>query len=108
MPNNVLVIAEHRNNNLKKVSLEMLTVAGDIADKLGGAAEAVILGDGVSPLAESLSHCGASKVYVADNPTLAVYSPDGYASVIAELVRQTEPSVVLASSTAWGSTRTQR
>ncbi len=102
MSNNVLIIAEQRDNNLKTVSLEILTVATDIAGKLGGAAEAVVLGDGVSPLAESLSHCGASKVYVADSPALAAFSPDGYASVIAELVQRTEPAVVLTSATAWG------
>ncbi len=102
MSNNVLVIAEQRGGTLKKVTFELLTAAQQVAGKWGGQVDAVVLGAGVRALAELLAQAGAAKVYVADDPALARYSPDGYAGVLANLVRRVEPAVVLVSATFWG------
>jgi electron transfer flavoprotein alpha subunit len=102
MSNNVLVIAEQRGGALKKVSLEMLGEASRIAGALGGQAEAVVLGSGVTGLAETLAQYGAHKVYVGDDPVLAQYSPDGYASVLANLIKTSDPAIVLAPATSFG------
>jgi electron transfer flavoprotein alpha subunit len=102
MSNNVLVIAEQRGGALKKVSLEMLGEAGRIATALGGQAEAAVLGAGVTGLAETLARHGARKVYVGDDAMLARYSPDGYATILANLVKATDPAIVLAPATFFG------
>ena len=60
MGNNVLVIAEQRDGVLKKVTFEMLGVAGTLAAGTGGSAEAVLLGAGVGGLANALAQHGAS------------------------------------------------
>jgi len=73
MGNNVLVFAEQRNSNLKKVAFEMLGLGKQLADGLGGSLEAVLLGSGLAGMADTLAQYGASKVYVADDPSLAFY-----------------------------------
>ena len=102
MGNNVLVIAEQRDGVLKKVTFEMLGVAGTLAAGTGGSAEAVLLGAGVGGLANALAQHGASKVYVADDPTLAIYSSEGYANTLAALIGKAQPAIVLAGATAMG------
>ncbi|MFQ5859280.1 MAG: electron transfer flavoprotein subunit alpha/FixB family protein [Anaerolineae bacterium] len=102
MANDVLVIAEQRDGELKKVTFEILGKAEELASELGGQATAVVLGDGLAATAGTLAQHGASKVYVGDDPALGEYSPDGWASVVADLARRMEPAVILGPATAFG------
>ena len=102
MANDILVIAEQRDGELKKVTFEILGRAQALAAELGGQAAAVVLGNGVSDTAGTLAQHGAGKVYVGDDPALGEYSPDGWASVIAELAGRTEPAAILGPATSFG------
>ncbi len=102
MANDILVIAEQRDGELKKVTFEILGKAQALAAELGGRAVAVVLGNGVSDTAGTLAQYGAGKVYVGDDPALGAYSPDGWASVIAELAGRTEPAAILGPATSFG------
>jgi electron transfer flavoprotein alpha subunit len=102
MANDILVIAEQRNGDLKKVTFEILGKAKALAAELGGQAAAVVLGSGVADTAGALAQYGAGKVYVGDDPALGAYSPDGWASVIADLATRTGPAVILGPATAFG------
>ncbi|MFQ5594288.1 MAG: electron transfer flavoprotein subunit alpha/FixB family protein [Anaerolineae bacterium] len=102
MANDILVIAEQRDGELKKVTFEILGKAQALAAELGGQAAAVVLGNGVADTAGTLAQYGAGKVYVGDDPALDAYSPDGWASVIAELAGRTEPAAILGPATSFG------
>lgn len=102
MANDILVIAEQRDGELKKVTFEILGQAKALAAELGGQATAVVLGSGVTEAAGTLAQYGAGKVYVGDDPALGAYSPDGWAGVIANLAERTEPAVILGPATAFG------
>jgi len=104
MPGNVLVIAGHRDGDLKKVTFEMLGEGTRIADKmeLGGVVEAALLGSRVGGVADALAHYGAARVYLADDPSLGRYSSEGYTTVLAQLIQKTEPAVVLLGATPQG------
>jgi electron transfer flavoprotein alpha subunit len=104
MPGNVLVVAEHRDSDLKKVTFEMLGEGTRIAAKmeLGGVVEAALLGSGVGGVANALAHHGATRVYLADDPSLGRYSSEGYTTVLAQLIQKTEPAVVLLGATPQG------
>ena len=102
MGNNVLVFAEQRDGVLKKVALEMLGVGAELAAGLGGSVEAVLLGSGLGDLPDVLARHGASKVYVADDESLAVYSGEGYTNTLAAFIGKVEPAVVLIGATALG------
>jgi electron transfer flavoprotein alpha subunit len=104
MPGNVLVVAEHRDSDLKKVTFEMLGEGTRIAAKmeLGGVVEAALLGSGVGGVADALAHYGATRVYLADDPSLGRYSSEGYTTVLAQLIQKTGPAVVLLGATPQG------
>ena len=95
MSNEVLVIAEIRDGALKKISLEMLGEGKRIAEQLGGSVQAVALGHGIGETVKTLPHYGAEKVFVADDPALEHYTAEGYTTVLANLVKQTQPALVL-------------
>ncbi len=102
MPGNVLVVAEHEDDDLKKVTFEMLGEGNRITEKLGGVVEAALLGLGMGGMADALAHYGAAKVYLADDPSLERYSGEGYTTVLARLIQKAEPAVVLLGATIQG------
>jgi electron transfer flavoprotein alpha subunit len=102
MSNDVLVITEVREGTLKKINFEMIGEGKRIADKLGGAIEAVVLGHEITDRIAPLAHYGAEKIYVADGPTLANYSAEAYTNVLAALVKETAPALVLIGATTQG------
>jgi electron transfer flavoprotein alpha subunit len=102
MGNNVLFIAEQRDGVLKKVAFEMLGVGAELAAALGGSVEAALLGTGLDGLTDTLAQYGATKVYVADDESLATYSAEGYANTLAAFIGESAPAIVLVGATAMG------
>jgi len=102
MGNNVLVIAEQRDGVLKKVAFEMLGAGAELAAALGGCVEAALLGSDLGDMPDTLAQVGATKVYVADDPALATYSSEGYASTLASFIGKVEPAIILTGATAMG------
>ena len=98
----VWVFAETRDGKIIKVVNEMLNACKDIGPKLGEDVAAVLIGGGVEPLAKDLAAMGAKKVYLADDPKLEKYNPDGYAKVLVDLVKQNQPSVLLFGNSSVG------
>lgn len=98
----ILVFVEQRDGQIRKASLEALSEAKRLAQAKGMPVSAVLLGSGVSQLAASLGEWGAEKVFVADQPELAQYSPQAYAQAVAQAVAQAQPQAVLLGATALG------
>jgi len=98
----VWVFAETRDGKVIKVVNEMLNASKDIGAKLGEEVAAVLLGSGVESLANELAGMGAKKVYLADDAKLEKYTPDAYAKVIVDLVKQNEPSALLFGNSLLG------
>jgi len=102
MSNDVLVVAEVREGELKKVTLEMIGQGAEIAQELGGTVNVVLMGSGVSPLVDSIGHYGLQKVYLADDPALENYTAEGYTKVLTDLLKETDPAVVLLAASTRG------
>ncbi|MGD8466226.1 MAG: electron transfer flavoprotein subunit alpha/FixB family protein, partial [Anaerolineae bacterium] len=102
MSNDILVIAEQRDNVLKKVAFEMLGAGAELAAALGGRVEAALLGSGLGDLPDVLAQYGATRVYVAEDDSLATYSGEGYTNTLAALVEEVEPAIILIGATAMG------
>lgn len=101
--NNVLVVAEQRDGQLKRSSLECLSLATELAGGLGGDVQALVIGSALpQAVAEELGQAGARTVFVADNAALDAYATERYAQVAANTIRQTAPAVVLFGATARG------
>ncbi|MGB9885799.1 MAG: electron transfer flavoprotein subunit alpha/FixB family protein [Moorellales bacterium] len=96
----VLVFAEHKDGQWRKVTAELLTQGRRLADQLGGELGAMLLGQGVAGMAEGLGQYGVDKVYLADDERLANYTTDAYTTVVTDLVKSLAPQLVLFGHTA--------
>jgi electron transfer flavoprotein alpha subunit len=95
----VLVVVEQAAGAVKKVTLELLT----LARSLGEPAAVVLGGPGTAgALTEKLGEFGAVKVYAAESEDLDGYLVAPKVSVLAALVRDTSPAAVLLASTQEG------
>ncbi|MEE4273367.1 MAG: electron transfer flavoprotein subunit alpha/FixB family protein [Thermoanaerobaculales bacterium] len=95
----ILVFIEQRNAEIRKASLQALSEA---ARHAGGDVAAVIAGSGIGDAAAGLGAYGATKVFVADDPNLALYSAEGYGEAVAKAVEAAAPDAVFFSGTAMG------
>jgi len=93
----ILVLAEHDGESVKKVTLELLTLARRFGDPA-----AVWLGGGAEAGRERLAEFGAAKVYVADSADVTDYAVAPAAEVLASLVAQASPALVLLAATGEG------
>jgi len=93
----ILVLAAHDGESVKKVTLELLTLA-----RRFGEPAAVWLGSGADGARERLAEYGAAKVYVAGGDDMTDYVAAPAAEVLAALVAQASPAAVLVPSTAEG------
>jgi electron transfer flavoprotein alpha subunit len=98
----VFVIAEQAEGAFRKVTFEAISAARPIAQALGAEITAVVLGSGLEAAAADLGRFGAAKVLLADDPALADYTTDAYINVVAELIGQAQPAVVLLGATTQG------
>jgi electron transfer flavoprotein alpha subunit len=94
----VLVIAEQMDGAFRKVTFEALSAAR----RLDNEVVAVVLGSGIEGAAAELGKYGAAKVLVADDAALAEYTVDAYTEVVAGIVGQINPDVVVLGATTQG------
>ena len=100
MAKGIWVIAEQKEGKLKKVTLEMLSKAKDMAQ--GEEVSVLLLGSKIEGLAGELGPYGANKVWVFDAEILKDYTTDAYTKVIADAVKEGSPSILLGPATATG------
>jgi electron transfer flavoprotein alpha subunit len=93
----VLVLVEHSDGDVKKVTGELLTLAARI-----GEPAAVFIGSGFDVAKETLAAHGATKVYVAEGAEVSDYLVAPAAEVLAKVVGDSSPSAVLLASSAEG------
>ena len=96
------VIAEHLHGSLRRGTFELLGEGRRLADKLGVELSAVLLGDQVEGLVQVLIAHGADKVYLAQDPVLAHYRTGPYTDVLAGMIHQYKPEIVIVSATQQG------
>ncbi|ORV01740.1 electron transfer flavoprotein subunit alpha/FixB family protein [Mycolicibacterium fallax] len=95
----VLVLVEHADGALKKVTSELITAARRL-----GEPSAVVVGvpGAAAPLVDGLKAAGAAKIYVAESDDVANFLVTPYVDVLAALVESATPAGVLLAATADG------
>jgi electron transfer flavoprotein alpha subunit len=93
----ILVLAEHSGESVKKVTTELLTLA-----RRFGEPAVVWTGPGADGGRERLAEFGAAKVYVAAGEEFDDYVAAPKAELLAALVAEKAPAAVLVASTAEG------
>ena len=101
---NVLVFAETRSGELRKVALEAMTAARSLADLSGGGdVHAVIAGAaGISGRAEALAQHGADSVLVLEHVGFAQYNAEALAATLASRMKGGTYRYGLFSASAQG------
>jgi len=95
----VLVLIEHADGALKKVSTELITAARAL-----GEPSAVVVGapGTAAPLTDALKEAGAAKIYVAESADADNFLVTPKVDVLAALVESAAPAAVLAAASAEG------
>jgi len=96
----VWVVADVLGGAVASVTLEAIGAARTLAGSLGAYVYTVLLGEGVTDLAQTLYQAGADSVRVADHPSLARFALEPYLKVLSDLFEAEQPEVVIFGATA--------
>jgi len=93
----ILVLVEHEDGNLKKVSAEMLAKAREL-----GEPAAVFVGDGLDTARDGLARHGAATIYAATGDGWSNQLPGPLTDALDAAATRVEPSAVLVAATPAG------
>lgn len=98
----VWVFGEQKHGVIAPVVYELLGKGRELADKRGSNLCAVVLGHQIEEAAEELLYYNTDSVIVVDAPELADFYDERYAKVLARLIQQRRPEIVLTGATTVG------
>lgn len=98
----ILVFAEQDGGKVKKTAFELVNKAAEMALQMGGLVVAVVVGHNLDGAAAELAAHGAKKVILAENEKLSRYNTIAYTTVLAQIISELKPSVVLAAASCVG------
>jgi electron transfer flavoprotein alpha subunit len=102
MPN-VLVVAEHRGGQLRKVALEAMSVARSLANAAGGEVHALLAGpSGIGERHVQLAANGADVVLVAEHPGFTNYNGEALTALVAARASAGKYRAVVVSASVHG------
>ncbi len=97
---NILVIGELGGGKVKKVTQELASKAAELAGKIGGEVQVALIGNAQG--AEELGSFGVKKVFQITSQKLEQYNTEGTVKVLAELVAEQKPSIILGTASPMG------
>ena len=98
----IWVVAELMRDDVRRVSLELLGRAGELAAQISSGVEAILIGHDADRHAPILTAYGADCVHIADDPHLQEYDTEAFATILSEAIRTHRPYAVLVPSTING------
>jgi len=90
----ILVIAEHRRNDLRPVSLELIGAANSLKKSGGDKVVVAVIGSQADAFVPALSVNGVDELVVVKGPS-ADFDPDVFEASVSALIAAHNPSVVL-------------
>jgi len=91
----VLVVLEQNGGKWNRMSFEALAPAKRIAEALGVALHAVVIGAAVDLAAKEAAAYPVEKVIAVDHALLAQYTPDGYTAALEQLIKASKIEAVV-------------
>ncbi|MDR0820036.1 MAG: electron transfer flavoprotein subunit alpha [Endomicrobium sp.] len=98
----VWVYAEQRHGEVSGITYELLNEGKRLAEKLGTALSAVLIGSNIKSKARELINRGADKVYVCEDPIFTEFQDDPYSGVLTQLIEKEKPEIILIGATNIG------
>jgi len=99
--NEILVLAEHRNGELRDITFESLTAANALGAANNLAVTGLLLAHEASSLVDRLQGACDTVLFMED-PELAEYSAEHYLAVLEMLLRERKPLLTMIGHTAEG------
>lgn len=99
---NLLVWIEQENGQADPIAWQAMAAARKFAVDPAGSLAAFVFGDRVGEIARQAIEAGADRVYTADDPTLGRYRVEPYAELLARILENEPPSVVLMGASMAG------
>ncbi len=97
----IFVLAEHRQGQMRDITYEMLTKAGEIAEKTNAELTAVMLGKNVKDHAKNLSEYSKMVITVED-AKLENFNSEAYKTILVKLINEHKPKLVMMGHTSYG------
>jgi electron transfer flavoprotein alpha subunit len=95
----ILIIAEQRQGKWNNASFETLAAAQQIAKDTSGTVSALVIGKGVSELADQLAAKNVAEVLLVEHDLLDAYTPDGYCVALKQVIESAKPDLVVSPHT---------
>lgn len=102
MSRDIYVIVEQVDGILQKVGIELIGAASRLAADLGQKVVAVLLGENIADLSDTLIKHGADKVLYVDDPILKLYATEPYTKAVNKIIKDKGPEIVLFGATSIG------
>ena len=96
------VIAEQIDCRILEVSFQLIGHGRKLAAALDTTVEAILLGHKMEEHPRQLFAAGGDRVYLGNDPELAVYQPEIYTEIIEKLAKEKKPEIILIGSTSMG------
>jgi electron transfer flavoprotein alpha subunit len=100
--NSVMVYIQQNGGKAAEVSLELVSKARELADKLGVEVSAAFFGERLNGELARLGSLGVDKVYVMEDSRLKYYTPIPYSKLMIQVVTEKHPQIVLYGATTEG------
>lgn len=99
--NEIFVLAEHRQGQIRDITFEMLTKGKELAEKTNADLTAVLLGKEVKEQAKTLSEY-AKKVLLVEDARLENFNSEAYQKVLSNLINEHKPLLTMMGHTSFG------
>ena len=97
----IIVVAEHRQGELREITYQMLGKADELCRKLSHDLIAVVIGGKGLPFLDELKK-RANGLIVAEDDLLKNFNADLYKEILNRLITDRKPHLVLIGHTPWG------
>jgi electron transfer flavoprotein alpha subunit len=97
-----MVYIQQNGGKAAEVSLELVSKARELADKLGVTVSAAIFGESMNGEIARLGSLGVDKVYLMEDSRLKYYTPVPYSKLMIQVITEQKPQIVLYGATTEG------
>jgi electron transfer flavoprotein alpha subunit len=104
----IIVLAEHMDGSVVKMSLNAIGAAKQLAAQVDGDFDIAVVGHNVGAIAAQLTGYGATQIFQVEDPAFEGYTAQAYAQGFHQAVEASGASFVIATSTTRGKDCTPR
>jgi len=96
----LMVVAEHRDGELREITLQILNKASELCSKYGHELSVVVIGSGMGNIADQLKDW-ANRVIVYDDLRLKHFDPADFKEALSALIADRKPLITFLGHTPW-------